>query len=289
MSSGGVDGSEMDDMDRVNELDDAATEALISGLGRDSDPALTDLLGDVRVAYRSQLPEMSAALALLIAGAPSPVSPANRRIPKMRSLLTAKVAAVAASVLAGTGGLAVAGALNSPVRSVVSEAASHVGLAHGHAPKHTAKVKAAKVVKAKSAAAVETPTTTAGSDTPATTDPPASVTPEPTDPPEACDSPDTPETPDTDDATAAAPTGAPSADPCPPVTPVTPPAKQDDGDDDQQEQADQHQSDSQSNDQQSADQGDLNQSDSQSHDQHSSDQSTQPSGDTSSSDSSGSD
>jgi hypothetical protein len=131
MSADDVDGSEMNGN---HEIEDVTAEALIAGLDRDADPVLSDLLGDVRTAYSAPAPVMGAALASFIAGAPFPQPPARRRITKMRSLLTTKLAVAVASVVAGSGGLAVAGALPAPVQSTVSTAASHVGLnLPGHA------------------------------------------------------------------------------------------------------------------------------------------------------------
>jgi hypothetical protein len=256
MTSGDVDGDEMDGM---NDMDDATAEALISGLGSDADPVLSDLLGDVRVAYRSQTPAMSEALASFVAGQTSPL-PAKRRIPKMRSLLTAKVAAVAASILAGTGGLAVAGALPGPVQSVMSHAASHVGLnlpaqASPRAVAVTSSNPSSGHVKLKVAHTVETPGTTPE------TDSPEHATPEPTDPPEAC----SPDGADSNDSptTVATPTSVP----CPPATP---PTTGHDGSGDQNQSGDQsgssHDGQSQSGEQNSGSQsgstssGDQNQS-----------------------------
>jgi hypothetical protein len=227
MSTGDVDGSEMDEN---HDMADATTEALISGLGRDADPVLCDLLGDVRTAYRSQAPVMSEALATFIAITPSP-SPANRRTSRMRSLLTAKLAAIVATLLAGTGGLAVAGALPAPVQTAVSHAASHVGLnLPGHASPRAVEVTsnnpASGVVKPHSSDVNETPSSTPDNVKP----------PEPTDPPEAC-TPDAPDSPDT--PTSVAPNPVAPTDPCPPVTP---PANSNDGSGDQSQSGDQTQS-----------------------------------------------
>ena len=269
MTSGDVDGSEMD---ATNNMDDATAEALISGIGRDADPVLADLLGDVRVAYRSQTPAMGAALASFVVGQTSQ-PPAKRRIPKMRSLLTAKVAAVAASILAGTGGLAVAGALPAPVQSVMSGAASHVGLnlpAHAshHAVEATSSNPSSGHVALKASDSVETPNSTP------VTKPPEHATPGPTDPPETC----SPEAPDSPDApTTVAPVDTPTSVPCPPATPTT---NGHDGSGDQNQSGDQTGSTSTGDQTQS---GDQNQSGDQTTtttagDQHSGDQTDTTSG-----------
>ena len=207
MSADDVDGSEMNGN---HEIDDAAAEALLAGLDRHADPVLSDLLGDVRTTYVSHAPVMGAALASFVAGAPSPQPPARRRITKMRSLLTTKLAVAVASVVAGSGGLAVAGALPAPVQSTVSSAVSHVGLnLPGHASQRAVDVTsnnpASGVSKTHLFDVGETPTST-----------PGTVAPEPTDPPETC-APETPDPPDT--PTTVAPTNpAPSpTDPCPPT------------------------------------------------------------------------
>lgn len=238
MSADDVDGSEMNGN---HEIDDATAEALIAGLDRDADPVLSDLLGDVRTAYSASAPVMSAALASFIAGAPSPQPPARRRITRMRSLLTTKLAVAVASVVAGSGGLAVAGALPAPVQSTVSSAASHVGLnLPGHASPRAVEVTsnnpASGVAKTHLFDVGETPTST-----------PGTVAPEPTDPPQTCST-DTPDTPDT-------PTTVAPTDPSPSPTDLCPPADGHDGSGDNQS-GDQHQSggQNQSGDNQSGDQ-----------------------------------
>jgi hypothetical protein len=136
MSSGGVDGNEMDG---PHDFDDAATDALISGTGANIDRRVAETLGEMRAAYVSTPPPVGATLAALIGAAP-PVAPrplaprAVRRFERARSSVLAKVGAAAAAVVAATGGLAVAGALPAPVQDAVS----HLGVgspAHGSADK----------------------------------------------------------------------------------------------------------------------------------------------------------
>jgi hypothetical protein len=103
MSAGGVYGDDMEDLPDFD------------------DPALSELLGDVRSAYRSQLPA-SLALAELFDAVPK-----AHRSASMRRVLAQLVAATTV-VVAATGGLAVAGALPAPVQNVVSSAADGVGV-----------------------------------------------------------------------------------------------------------------------------------------------------------------
>jgi hypothetical protein len=140
MSGDDVYGSEMNE---PYELDDAAAEATISGRGHAGDPALADLLGDVRVAFTSQSLSMNEQLASFIGSdAPTPVP--SRRFSRMRSLIAAKIAVASAAVVVATGGLAVANALPAPVQHAVSGAVSPLGvnLPTGH-HKLNAKVKSA--------------------------------------------------------------------------------------------------------------------------------------------------
>jgi hypothetical protein len=106
MSGRGVYG---DDMDDATDFDD---------------PALGELLGDVRAAYRTQLPA-SPALAELFEAAPK-----VHRSASMRRVLAQLVAATTV-VVAATGGLAVAGALPAPIQHVVSSAADGVDVPQG--------------------------------------------------------------------------------------------------------------------------------------------------------------
>ena len=112
------------EMDGPHDFDDRSTEALLGGAGRDVDSALADVVGDMRVAYTSQMPAVGAELAALIGTRTPAVSPLARRFEQMRSSIIAKVAAATAVVAAATGGLAVAGALPAPVQDAVS----HIGV-----------------------------------------------------------------------------------------------------------------------------------------------------------------
>ena len=128
MSPDDVDGYEMDG---PHDFDDEAAESLLGGAGRDADPGLVDLIGDMRVAYTSTPPAVGAALAALIGlSEPVALSP-TRRFQQMRASMMAKIGAAAAVIVAATGGLAAAGALPAPVQ----DAMSHIGVG-GSAPTH---------------------------------------------------------------------------------------------------------------------------------------------------------
>jgi hypothetical protein len=86
------------------------------------DPALADLLSDVRTVYRSVPPAVSAALAAQFAVGARP----NRSTWMRRRL--AQLVTATTVVAAATGGLAVAGALPAPVQNVVSNAADDIGV-----------------------------------------------------------------------------------------------------------------------------------------------------------------
>ena len=86
------------------------------------DPALSELLGDMRDAYRAQPPVPSPALAEYFEAAPT-----SHRSASMRRVFAQLVAAMTV-VVAATGGLAVAGALPAPVQDAVSSAADGVGV-----------------------------------------------------------------------------------------------------------------------------------------------------------------
>ena len=60
-------------MNEPHDFDDNATDALLSGGGRDIDPRLADLLGDMRAACTSTPPAIGAELsALMRATQPTP-------------------------------------------------------------------------------------------------------------------------------------------------------------------------------------------------------------------------
>jgi hypothetical protein len=117
-------------MDEMNTFDDATTEMFLSGAGRDVDSRLADVVCDVRAAYSSPAPLVSPELAALMSGASAAVPPVSRPVPsrRLRASLLAKVGAAVAAVVAGTGGLAVAGALPAPLQATMA----HVGI--GKAP-----------------------------------------------------------------------------------------------------------------------------------------------------------
>jgi hypothetical protein len=120
-------------MDGTYDLDDTAVEALLRGHG--DDPALSEALGSVRGFYAADAPALSPALASFIAIQSTVVEPLTRpestgssKARSMRTRFAARTAAVAATFVAATGGLAAAGALPGPVQRAVSHAASEVGV-----------------------------------------------------------------------------------------------------------------------------------------------------------------
>src|SRR5262245_1057529 len=122
------------------DIDDRVAEELLSGRGRDLDPQLADVLGDVRVAFRSQAPALGTELSALIAGESLEPSP-TRRNPRTRSALARRFATATTLALVATGSLAVAGALPAPAQDAAARAAAAVGLdissgnsgnSHGH-------------------------------------------------------------------------------------------------------------------------------------------------------------
>jgi hypothetical protein len=125
MSFDDVDPFEMDGRD-LPEIDDPTAETLLSGSGRDLDPALADVLGDLRVAFRSESPAPGRELTALMTGA-SIETATTRRFARMRRALATRIAAVTALAVASTGGLAAAGALPGPAQEAVARAAEKVG------------------------------------------------------------------------------------------------------------------------------------------------------------------
>jgi hypothetical protein len=127
MSFDDVDPFEMDGRD-LPEIDDPTAERLLSGSGRDLDPALADVLGDLRVAFRSESPVLGRELtAVMTRDSTEPV--VRQRFARMRTALVARIAAVTALSVASTGGLAAAGALPDPAQDAVARAAERVGFA----------------------------------------------------------------------------------------------------------------------------------------------------------------
>lgn len=103
------------------DLDDAASEELLRGAGAEVDPAIAQVIADMRTAFTSKPPVVGAELAALMAGSSAVNSSAARRkFERLRSSMIAKIAAGAAAAMAATGGLAVAGALPAPVQHVFS-------------------------------------------------------------------------------------------------------------------------------------------------------------------------
>jgi hypothetical protein len=117
MSDEDVHGHEMDAPH--DSFDDETAEALLGGGGRDVDPELAELLGDVRAAYTSTPPEVGAELAALI-GTSAPAAGIAHRRGRMRSHLAARFAAATVAVVAAMSGLAIAGALPAPVQDALS-------------------------------------------------------------------------------------------------------------------------------------------------------------------------
>jgi hypothetical protein len=110
-------------MNAPHDFDDAAADALLSGGGREIDPELADLIGDVRVAYTSTPPVVGASLAALM-GSSLAAADQPGRFERMRTSLLAKCGAAFAVALAATSGLAVAGALPPPIQNAMS----HLGV-----------------------------------------------------------------------------------------------------------------------------------------------------------------
>ena len=109
-----------------HEIDDHAADELLSGRGEDIDPALADVLGDVRVAFGSQSPDAVPALVELMGGDLEPTS--TRRIVRMRTRFAARLATATSLAVIATGSLAVAGALPGPAQDTAERVAAAVGL-----------------------------------------------------------------------------------------------------------------------------------------------------------------
>jgi hypothetical protein len=109
------------DMDGTFEFDDEAAEALLAGRGAGIDPALSELVGDIRTHFSTAIPAVGLELSTFFGEEP-------QRFVRSRARLGAKVAAAVAACLAATSGLAVAGALPGPVQHAVSRAAGGLGV-----------------------------------------------------------------------------------------------------------------------------------------------------------------
>jgi hypothetical protein len=144
------------EMNAPHDFDDAATDALLSGGGRDVDPRLADLIGDMRVAYTSTPPAVGAELAALMAATPPAPAPSalSRRFESMRSSMLAKIGTATAAVVAATGGLAIAQALPAPVQDAVS----HLGV--GASSHHSADAEPADEESTTSTSSVDPSSTT---------------------------------------------------------------------------------------------------------------------------------
>lgn len=113
------------EMNEPPDLDEATIEALLSGDGGEADPALADLLSDMRAAYTSILPPPNAELSALMGVSQRRMASSGvSRFERMRSSTLAKIGAATAALLAATGGLGIAHALPGPVQDAVS----HLGI-----------------------------------------------------------------------------------------------------------------------------------------------------------------
>jgi len=130
MSGGDVHGGEMNE---PHEFDDAAADALLGGGGREIDPDLADLIGDMRVAYTSTPPVVGAPLAALMGASLPAADQPFGRFERMRRSLLAKCGAAFAVAMAATSGLAVAGALPPPVQNALSHLGVGESSNHHHA------------------------------------------------------------------------------------------------------------------------------------------------------------
>jgi hypothetical protein len=109
-------------MDDPREIDDEASEALVSGRGRDVDPALAELVAAMHSSYTSQLPAVGPALAAIIDD-PGVLASDGRQLTSRPWYVTAGRRFVAAATIAFgvTSGLAVANALPGPVQNVMAK------------------------------------------------------------------------------------------------------------------------------------------------------------------------
>ena len=124
------------EMDAPFPHDDAAIEALLSCKDHAVDPALADLVADVRVAYTSEPAPAGAALAAFLGAGEGAPQPSSRGFERMKSSMLAKVGAATAVALAATGGLAMASALPAPMQNAVSHLGVGAPAHHGHGDGH---------------------------------------------------------------------------------------------------------------------------------------------------------
>jgi hypothetical protein len=108
-------------MDGPFEFDDDAAEALLAGRGAGIDPALANLVGEIRTNFSTATPAVGPELSAFFREEP-------QRYVRSRAGLAAKVAAAIAACLAAMSGLAVAGALPGPLQHAVSRAAGDLGV-----------------------------------------------------------------------------------------------------------------------------------------------------------------
>jgi hypothetical protein len=109
------------DMDGTFEFDDEAAEALLAGRGAGIEPALSELVGEIRTHFSTAIPAVGLELSTFLQEEP-------QRYVRSRARFGAKVAAAVAACLAATSGLAVAGALPGPVQHALSRAAGGIGV-----------------------------------------------------------------------------------------------------------------------------------------------------------------
>jgi hypothetical protein len=109
------------EMDGTFEFDDDAAEALLAGRGAGIDPALADVVGEIRTHFSTATPAIGLELSAFFREEP-------QRYVRSRVGFAAKVAAAVAACLATTSGLAVAGALPGPMQHAVSRAAGELGV-----------------------------------------------------------------------------------------------------------------------------------------------------------------
>jgi hypothetical protein len=121
-----VDPFEMEPRDHHG-IDDHVANELLTGRGHDLEPALADVLGDVRVAFGSAVPAAGAELEAVMT-AHDLESRHGRRTARMRIRFATRMATAASFALVATGSLAIAGALPGPAQDTAERVAAAVGL-----------------------------------------------------------------------------------------------------------------------------------------------------------------